>query len=252
MNALAKMTVVEAKMFLRDPGAVAFGVLFPTILLLGLGAIPMLREPSEDFGGIRFVEFWAPSALVVGMVAIGAQHVPILIATYRERGILRRMSTTPVHPGYLLIAQMIVALVSVAASALLLVLSAWLILDVAPPQHLGTFVLAYFIGYAAVLAISMISAALVPSASAATSVGTLIFMALMLFGGAFLPRFLMPDVLVTIGEYVPPGVQAMLAAWFPEAAEVTAAGSPRWVQLGILLGITVVAGAIAAKVFRWK
>lgn len=212
MNALAKMTVVEAKMFPRDPGAVAFGVLFPTILLLGLGAIPMLREPSEDFGGIRFVEFWAPSALVVGMVAIGAQHVPILIATYRERGILRRMSTTPVHPGYLLIAQMIVALVSVAASALLLVLSA----------------------------------------SAATSVGTLIFMALMLFGGAFLPRFLMPDVLVTIGEYVPPGVQAMLAAWFPEAAEVTAAGSPRWVQLGILLGTTVVAGAIAARVFRWK
>ena len=200
MNALAKMTVVEDKMFPRDPGAVAFGVLFPTILLLGLGAIPMLREPSEDFGGIRFVEFWAPSALVVGMVAIGAQHVPILIATYRERGILRRMSTTPVHPGYLLIAQMIVALVSVAASALLLVLSAWLILDVAPPQHLGTFVLAFFIGYAAVLAISMISAALVPSASAATSVGTLIFMALMLFGGAFLPRFLMPDVLVTISR----------------------------------------------------
>ena len=130
--------------------------------------------------------------------------------------------------------------------------SVWLILDMAPPQHFGTFVLAFFIGYAAVLAISMISAALVPSASAATSVGTLIFIALMLFGGAFLPRFLMPDVLVTIGEYVPPGVQAMLAAWSPEAAEVTAAGSPQWVQLGILLGITVVAGAIAAKVFRWK
>ncbi|MGO3363754.1 MAG: ABC transporter permease [Corynebacterium sp.] len=187
MNALAKMTFVEAKLFLRDPGAVAFGVLFPTVLLLGLGAVPVLREPSEDFGGVRFVEFWAPSALVMGLAMIGAQHVPILIATYRERGILRRLSTTPVHPGYVLLAQMIVAFASVVVSTVLLVLASWLILDVAPPQQPGTFIAALVVGYAAVLAISMVSAALVPSSSAATSVGVLIFMVLMLFGESSCP-----------------------------------------------------------------
>lgn len=253
MSALAKMTAVEAKMLLRDPATVAFGVLFPTVLLLALGAIPLLREPADDYGGVRFVEFFAPSTLVIGMVVIGAQYIPTLIATYRERGILRRMSTTPVHPGYVLVAQMAVALVSATLSAILVLLSAWLILDVPPPQNLGTFVLAFFIGYAAVLAISMIAAAFAPTANAAAGVGTLIFVTLMLFGGVFLPRFLMPDILVTLGAYVPPGVQGLLAAWSPEAAEqVTDAGNPQWVQLGIMLGITVVAGTIAAKVFRWK
>lgn len=252
MNALAKMTFVEAKLFLRDPGAVAFGVLFPTVLLLGLGAVPVLREPSEDFGGVRFVEFWAPSALVMGLAMIGAQHVPILIATYRERGILRRLSTTPVHPGYVLLAQMIVAFASVVVSTVLLVLASWLILDVAPPQQPGTFIAALVVGYAAVLAISMVSAALVPSSSAATSVGVLIFMVLMLFGGVFLPRMMMPDVLVTIGEFVPPGVQVLLGSWSPEAAEVTDGGNPLWLQLGIMLVIALAAGLVAAKVFRWK
>ena len=36
---------------------------------------------------------------------IAVQHVPTVIATYRERGILRRLSTTPVHPRNVLIAQ---------------------------------------------------------------------------------------------------------------------------------------------------
>lgn len=109
MNTLAKLTWTEAKLFLRDPSAVAFGLLFPTVLLLGLGAIPAMREPSPDLGGFRFVDVWAPTALVFIIVLIGAQHVPILIATYRERGILRRLSTTPLHPGYVLLAQLAAA-----------------------------------------------------------------------------------------------------------------------------------------------
>lgn len=251
MNALAKLTLMETKLFLRDPGAVAFGVLFPSALLLGLGAVPMLREPSADLGGYRFVDLWAPTALVFSIVLIGAQHVPILIATYRERGVLRRLSTTPIHPGYVLLAQLIVAFVFVSLSALLLVFSAWAAFGVSPPEHPWTFALAFVVGYAAVLGISMISAAIVPTSTAATSVGTVMFMVLMFLGGAFLPRTLLPEIIVQIGEFVPPGVQSLLAAWFPAGAEITSGGQPQWLQLAIMAGIAVVSSAVAAKLFRW-
>lgn len=253
-RARLKMVTVEAKLFLRDSATVLFGVLFPAVLLLGLGAVPALREPTPETGGLRAIDVWAPTALVFGMVMIAVQHVPAVVATYRERGILRRLSTTPAHPRSVLLAQMVVASASVVVSATLLVLVAWAVLDVAPPARPLEFAVAFVVGYAALLGIGMVSAAVVRTSSAANQVGTVLFVALMFFGGAFLPRVLMPDVLRVVGELVPPGLQALTAAWSPEAAEVTATagGQPFWLQIAIMAAIAVIASAVAAKLFRWE
>lgn len=254
MPPLMKMITVEAKLFLCDPATVAFGVFFPTGLLLGLGSILTLREITPETGGLRAIDIWAPTALVFGMVMIAVQHVPAVIATSRERGILRRLSTTPVHPRSILLAQMIVACVSVLVSAGLLLVTAWAVLGIAPPERPLEFAVAFVVGYAAVLALAMIPAALVRTSTAATQVGTLLFVALMFFGGAFLPRILMPDLLREVGEFIPPGLQALTAAWSVEAGQVTATvgGQPFWVQIAIMAGVAVIASAIAAKSFRWE
>ncbi|MCT2582259.1 ABC transporter permease [Actinophytocola gossypii] len=248
------MVEVETKLFLRDSATVVFGVLFPAGLLLGLGAVPALGEPSPDTGGLRSIDIWAPTALVFGMVMIAVQHVPAVIATYRERGILRRLSTTPAHPRSVLLAQMIVAFASVVVSAALMIFLAWAVLDIAPPERPLEFVVAFVVGYAALLGLGMISAAVAPTSGAANQIGTLLFVALMFFGGAFLPRVVMPDVLREVGEFIPPGLQALTAAWSAEAGEVTATagGQPFWPQVAIMAGIAVIASAIAAKLFRWE
>lgn len=252
MRALTTMIKVETKLFLRDPATVIFGVLFPSGLLLGLGSIPALRESPPGSGGLRSIDIWAPTALVFGMVLIAVQHIPTVIATYRERGILRRLSTTPVHPRNILIAQMIVAFASVLVSAALMIVLAWAVLDIAPPERPLEFIVAFIVGYAAVLGISMICAAVVRTSAAATQIGTLLFVALMFFGGAFLPRLIMPEVLQQIGEFVPPGLQALTTAWSAEAGAITAGGQPFWMQVAIMAGIAVIGSALAAKLFRWE
>ncbi|MFE7385806.1 ABC transporter permease [Streptomyces zhihengii] len=254
MRALLKCVEVEAKLFLRDRATVGFGVLFPSGLLLGLGAVPALRETSPETGGLRSIDVWAPTALVFGMVMIAVQHVPAVIATWRERGILRRLSTTPAHPRTVLLAQMTVAFASVVVSAALMVLLAWAVLDIAPPQRPLEFALAFVVGYAALLGLGLISAAVARTSSAANQIGTLLFVALMFFGGAFLPRVLMPDLLREVGEFIPPGLQALTAAWSAEAGQVTATagGQPFWLQLAVLAGIAGVASTIAARFFHWE
>ncbi|GAB2747239.1 ABC transporter permease [Amycolatopsis magusensis] len=254
MRALRKMIEVETRLFLRDSATVGFGVLFPTALLLGLAAVPALREPTPETGGLRPIDVWAPTALVFGMVMIAVQHVPAVIATYRERGILRRMSTTPAHPRSVLLAQMIVAFASVVVSAVLMISLAWAVLGIAPPGRPVEFVVAFLAGYAALLGIGLISAAVVRTSSAANQVGTLLFVALMFFGGAFLPRVLMPDVLREVGEFVPPGLQALTEAWSAEAGKITATagGQPFWLQIAIMAAVAVIASAVAAKLFRWE
>ncbi|RII20222.1 ABC-2 type transporter [Streptomyces sp. YIM 130001] len=254
MPALLKMVKVETRLFLRDSATVIFGVLFPTALLLGLAAVPALRERAPETGGLRSIDVWAPTAVVFGMVMIAVQHVPAVIAAYRERSILRRLSTTPAHPRNVLLAHMTVAFASVVVSAALVVLVAWAVLDIAPPERPLEFVAALVVGCAALLGLGMISAGVAPTSSAANQIGTLLFVALMFFGGAFLPRALMPEVLREISEFVPPGLQALTAAWSAEAGEVTATagGHPFWLLIAIMAGIAVIASATAARLFRWE
>ncbi|NED99652.1 ABC transporter permease [Phytoactinopolyspora halotolerans] len=257
MSTLQKVTLVEGKLFLREPMSVIFGVFFPTALLLGLGAIPALREPSEEFDGARFVEVWAPTALVLGIGILGLQHIPNVVSSYRENRILRRISTTPVHPATLLVAQLIVALAAAVAAAVLLIVAAWLVLDVPLPQEPLWFTVAFLVGFAAVLAIGMLIAAVAPNTRLANGLAMVAYMVAMFAGGVFLPRFLLPDALVRIGDYTPPGVQALLDAWSGDeavasAVGVSSAGPPELLQLGIMALIAVVAGWAAARLFRWE
>jgi len=244
MASFVRLTLTEARLFLREPMSVVLGVVFPAGLLLMLGAILILRTPAEQFDGQRFVDLFAPSALVLGIGVVALQHIPNVIAGYREQGILRRLSTTPVHPGKLLLAQLLVALAAVVVSAGLLISAAWLVLDVPPPQHLLGFTVAWLVGFGAVLAIGTLIAAVAPSQRTATGVSTLVYLVAMFAGGVFLPRFLMPKPLAQLGEITPPGVQALLDAWGGRA--------PALLPLGIMAVIAVAAAAMAAKLFRWE
>jgi ABC-2 type transport system permease protein len=245
VSTLLKTVAVEGKLFLREPMSVIFGVLFPTVILLGLGAVPVLREPSEDFDGARFIEFWAPTALVLGLAVLGLQHIPGVLASYRENGVLRRVSTTPVHPGVVLTAQLAVALAAALVAAVLLVATGALVLDIPLPAHPVQFTVAFLLGYCAVLALGLLIAAVAPNARVAGGLATVVFMLVMFAGGVYLPRFLMPDFLLRLGDYVPPGVQALLDAWSGERAIQP-------VPLGIMALVAVGAGWAAAKLFRWE
>jgi ABC-2 type transport system permease protein len=47
MPALRKLTLVEVKLFLRDPMAAFFALAFPPLLVVILGSIPAFREPPR-------------------------------------------------------------------------------------------------------------------------------------------------------------------------------------------------------------
>ena len=89
------MTVLlatEARLWIRDPFNALFGVLLPGAVLAGLGAVPALREPAPMFGGGTFLEYFAPSMLAISVAVLGLQALPVGLATYREKGILRRFA----------------------------------------------------------------------------------------------------------------------------------------------------------------
>ncbi|MEU7803444.1 ABC transporter permease [Micromonospora arborensis] len=244
MHAFRQILRIEARLYLRDLPTLLATVGMPTLILTVLGLIPALREPDPKFGGQTFVSYFAPSLLVVTLVMVGVNTLPAVLATYRERGVLRRLATTPAHPAALLAAQLVLALAGILASALLLIVVARLAFGVPLPRHPLGFIVAFVLGTAALLALGLLVAAVARTTKAAQALAAPLFMVTMFFGGAYLPRFLLPDFVARIGDYTPPGVQALLDAW--------TGTSPQPLHLGIMAVIAVAAGAGAAKLFRWE
>ncbi|MCD0444086.1 ABC transporter permease [Glycomyces sp. A-F 0318] len=244
MSSTLKLVQTEARLFLRDPMSLSVGLLLPTVVLIGLGAVPMLREPSAEFGGVRFIDYFAPSLIVMCVGVVGLTNLPVMMATYREQGVLRRMRTTPVHPGRLLLAQLLVNLGAALVSTLLVVAAGRIAYGVPLPENPLGFAAAFLLGIGAVFAIGMLVAALAPTIRAATSIASVLFMAAMFFGGVYIPRFMLPDAVVRIGDYMPPGVQALLDTWDGAA--------PSAVQLLVMGATAVVAGVLAGRMFRWE
>ena len=244
MSALTKLVQIEARLFWRDPMTFVIGLLLPTVVLLGLGAVPMLREPSEEYDGVRFIDYFAPSTIVMAVGVIGLTNLPAVLAAYREHGVLRRMRATPVHPSKLLVAQLIVNLGASLVSALLVIIAGNLVFDVPIPQHLLGFTIAFVLGISAVFAIGMVVAAVAPTARAASGLSTVLFMTAMFFGGVYLPRFMLPDAVARAGDFVPPGVQSLLDSWNGTA--------PAVVPLLVMAATAVAAAAVAARIFKWE
>ncbi|MEU6250346.1 ABC transporter permease [Glycomyces sp. NPDC047010] len=244
MSSLLKLIAVEARLFVRDPLSFALGLLLPTAVLLGLGAIPILREPSEDMGGARFIDYFAPSVIVMSVAVIGLTNLPAVMAGYREHGVLRRMRTTPVHPAKLLTAQLVVNLLASLVAVALVMAVGRLAFGVPLPGNPLGFAGAFVLGITAVFALGMLVAAVAPTARAASGIATVLFMSVMFFGGVYLPRFMLPDAVARIGDYVPPGVQSLLDTWNGDA--------PDGVQLLVMAAVAVAAGAAAARMFKWE
>jgi ABC-2 type transport system permease protein len=244
MKALGKMITVEAKLFLREWLNPLFAILLPTLLLVVFGSIGSMNQPDPNLGGLRFIDIWVPSLLVVTLAILGLQVLPGGLATYRERGILRRLSTTPVSPAYVLIAQLVVNLVVAALAVVLLMVVGLLAFDVRPPGDWPGFILAWLLGTSAVYALGLMVASFARGSRMATTVGTLLFLLVMFFGGVYVPRQLLPEGLARVGDWTPPGVQALQDAW-------AGVGPDPW-QLVAMAAMTVVFSLIASRTFRWE
>lgn len=118
------------------------------------------------------------------------------------------------------------------------------VFGVPAPRHPLGFAAAFVLGTAAVFGLGLLVAALAPRAKAATAIGSLLFVVSQLFSGVYLPKFLLPEVMVRIGEYVPPGIGAFQAAWLGDG--------PAPDQLAAMAVIALLSTVAAARFFRWE
>jgi ABC-2 type transport system permease protein len=242
----SKLLTTEAKLFLREPLALFWGVLFPLILIVVLGLASQHAKPDPELGGLRVVDVYVPITMAMVITILSLSALPTMLATYREKGILRRMSTTPVRPSVLLGADVAVMVTVILVALALIATVGNVAFNVNLPRQTPAFALTLVLGATALLSIGALVASIASTARIAAAIGTLVFFPMMFFAGLWIPQAEMPAALRHISEYTPLG--AMVSA-IQQTMRDQWPGASHLIVLGIYALVFSVA---AARLFRWE
>jgi ABC-2 type transport system permease protein len=246
MTAFLKLTWTDTKLFMRNTIGAFFMLVFPVLMLFVFGAM-YGNKPTPLFNGLGSVDVSVPGyivSLVIGTA--GFLNLPIELAIYRERGILRRYRATPLKPGRVLGSQMIVVLGSVLAGTLIQIGLGVGIYHMRLPEAPLAVLLGFVLISVSTFATGFLFASLVKTASTARALGMAIYYPMMFLCGGTLPRELMPDTLKRIADFLPltHAVSLFKDLWFGHGWNL--------VDVAVLAGVGIVSALIAVRLFRWE
>lgn len=247
MKSLYKLTLTEAKLYLREPVSVFFTLLFPLMMLFIFGTI-YLNQPAPPQVVQQGINLLIPdlTSMVIGIV--GLMAVTITLATYRENGILRRLSTTPVSSLMVMGAQVLVVFCMTALGVLLLVIAGALFYGVRSPGNFFSILAGFVLCCLSFFSIGFILAGIMPTARTAQVVAMVLLYPMLILSGAAWPRELMPEAVRRISAFLPLTyvVNLMRGVWLGEP------WSDHLLDVAVLLGMLVLGVIISAKTFRWE
>jgi ABC-2 type transport system permease protein len=205
------------------------------------------NDPSPLFNGKGTMDVTVPGyivSLVIGTT--GFLSLPIALAVYRERGILRRFRVTPLGPGWVLGSQGLVNLAATLVGTLILILAGVIIYHLHLPENPLAVLAGFLLVCLSTFATGMIIASLVKTASAARAVGMVVYYPMMFLSGGTLPRELMPETLKRISGFFPLtyGVDLFKSLWFGNGWNST--------NVAVMLGTILVGGVLCVLLFRWE
>ncbi len=245
-SALGRLTITELKLLPRQSTAFVLRMAIPLVLLIIFGAIPFYTEPRAYLHGYTLLDAYVPILIAYSLAFLTLIATPMTLAGYRERGVLRRLRTTPAGPVRVITAQLIANLAVVAVMTAAILAVARIGYGVALPRQAAGFVVAAALAAAAMLAIGLLIAAAAPGTQAAQGIGMVLLLPMMFFAGLFFPIPVMPSVLRHISHATPLGaaVQALQDAWLGHW--------PAPLQLWTMAAYAVACGLAAARLFRWE
>ncbi|MBN1440985.1 MAG: ABC transporter permease [Anaerolineales bacterium] len=247
MRALAKLTLIQIKLFLREPIALFFTLAYAPMMLVLFGSI-YGNEPIATFGGRGTVDVSVPAYIGLIIISVGLMSVPIATSSSREAGVLRRFRVTPLPPALYLLSDVTVYFLMTLAGVILLVLVGRFGYNMRFDGNILSVLGGFSLGTLAILACGYLIAGLAPTARIAQTAGMVIAFPMMFLSGATIPTEFLPDTVRTVGKFLPVThvVTLMQGLWKGDS------WSAHGTEALVLAGILVAGVFLAAKTFRWE
>jgi ABC-2 type transport system permease protein len=247
MRAFVKLTLIQVKLYLREPLGVFFTLLFAPLLMLVTGMISG-NEPDPLIGGIGYLDYAisAYAGIIIGLVGLTA--VPIGTATRRETGTLRRFSVTPLKPVIYFCADILAPLIVTLLGILLLFLVGRLVYGVRFEGNVLNLIAALCLSAFAFFALGYALGGLAPSGQSAIVIGNVVAIPVLFFSGAYMPLYMMPDNVQRAARFLPliHVVNLLRGLWFGGSL------TDYLFEVLVLLAILLAGTVVVSITFRWE
>jgi ABC-2 type transport system permease protein len=243
MSVATKLTWVELKLFTREPFSLIFAFLFPAVILVVLAGI-FGSQPDPDFGGVSPSDYYLAGYVAVVIAAIALVALPVHVAGYRERGVLRRFRASSIPPWSVVVAQVAVGLAAGLIGAAVMLVIGVTLYDAQMPESPVTALGVFALASSSLLALGFLIASVTRSSRAAQGLGMILFFPMWLLSGAGPPPAVLTEGMRTISKVLPLtyAVSALQDAWLGRKLEPT--------DLIVLTAILIVAGGLSIRLFR--
>ncbi len=215
------------------------------------GYEPVLAVNPEGVQGVQleYIDFLVPGIVAMMIMSNNLNGVAGQIASWRERGILRRMQSTPLHASTFISAQITARLLLNGFQALIVLLVGYLFFETQVNGSWALLVMFVVLGTLTFIAMGFIIAGLAKTPESAGPIAGMISFPLLFLGGVFFPISNMPELLQPIVKLLP---IAHLSTALRQVMNVGADLTMLWPETLLLLGWMAVSFIVASFTFKWE
>lgn len=234
-------------MELRNKQAVFMSILFPILLMTLMGT----AGRSEARGEISYMAYILPGILGMAYGATGLIALPVMITSYKERNILKKVATTPISMSKFFMAIFITQIMFMIVQTVIIISISTFIFRVNINIHSvysWLLIPLLLVGSLAMLGVGFIICLFSNSAKNATTMGNLANLVMMFMGGSFFgvdvwPDFLQPVIRVLPMTNIIEGIRKTIVFKTQEMGTLT-------LQFTLLLICAILTISVSAKNFR--
>ena len=221
MTATLTLARTEARLLTREWATMVFAFVFPPITMLVIAG-SFGDQPDDGFGNLIPTEFYVTGYFGIPIAAIALIGIPVILASYRERDVLRRFAAFGVPTKSVVGAQVLVG-------AGLVVVAALTVLAVAAPtygipalQRPVEVVIGFAAGTVTLLTLGAAIGMLVKSARSAQAIGLMAFIPMFLLSGGGPPPDVMSAPMRRIADVLPltHAISAIRDPWLDDGSIV--------------------------------
>ncbi|MDQ0878721.1 ABC-2 type transport system permease protein [Paenibacillus sp. V4I3] len=217
--------------------------------IVGYTPVVTIQSQAVQSLNLKYIDFLVPGIVAMMIMSNNLNGVAGQIASWRERGILRRLQSTPLQPRSFIAAQITARLLLNGAQAMIVLLIGSLIFGT---QVNGSWILLLMfviLGTLTFMSIGFIIAALAKTPESAGPIAGFVSFPLLFLGGVFFPIKNMPDWLQPVVKLLP---ISHLSSALRQIMNVGASLADVWREAALLGGWMLVAFIIASLTFKWE
>ena len=202
-----------------------------------------------DSRNLRFIDFLMPGIVAMSIMQMGLFSVAFTFVQMKNRGILRRLLATPVHPGSFLFGQVVTRLTVSILQTLVLIGVAVAFFNVEVAGNLASVLLLALMGGGVFVSMGFAVSGWARSEEVAAPLANVIALPMMFLSGVFFPRSIMPGALESVTDFLP------LTYLIDAMRSVAIDGEMLWSQGWNILGLAVwlaITFLVAVRLFRWE